>query len=257
MDEFKCSNCATCCKNIRGFLTEKQKKELRKYSFGALPMVSLIPVERIAFPLWDFEAKKLIKDATEKGIEHKIRPSRAIFDLDSNQAIIVSYSIDSDFCTFMKGNQCQSYEKRGFVCKMFPFQHGPFLKLEEFAINEMFAGCPSMANILDNLEKFDKKKLTMQLKEKFGDSFLSVLQSDLITQWINNMILTLVKEKKIRPAMNYPYDLLLKRIDNSKKIDFMDFLVEIKEMTKEDKDNLIHCFETNHHAKEKVKDDLS
>jgi Fe-S-cluster containining protein len=255
--KFKCSNCATCCKNIRGFLTEKQKKQLRQYSFGRLPLISLIPVDKISFPLWDFEAKKLINDAKEKGIEHKIHPSRAVFDLNTNQAIITSYAIDSDFCTFMKGNKCQSYEKRGFVCKMFPMQHGPFLKLEEFQINEMFAGCPSTKSILENLEKSDRKKMAMQLHEKFGDSFLSSLQADYITEWINNLILTLMKERKIRPAINYPYELLLKRINNSEKVDFMDFLVNINEITEQNKNNLVKCFEENHHAKERLKNDLS
>ena len=43
---------------------------------------------------------------------------------------------------------------------------------------------------------------------------------------MNKLIIELIKSKKIRPAMNYPYDKLLKRIENSEKVDFTDFLVE-------------------------------
>lgn len=256
MPEFKCQHCAKCCSNIKGFKSEKDKEFALEYAFGKLPIFSLLPLEDHSYPLWDFEAKRLIKDAEEKNIQHKIQPAKAIFDLNTNQTIITNYSIDNNICTFLEGNRCRSYEKRGFICKMFPFQHGPFLKIDEFTINQMFGSCPSIKDIIDHLETYDKKKFSKQLYERFGDSFLAVLQADYITEWINKTILELMKTKKLRPAINYPYDLLLKRVNNSEKIDFMDYLVQINKITEQEKEELINKFLNNKNAKEKL-DDLS
>ena len=63
----------------------------------------------------------------------------------------------------------------------------------------------------------------------------------------------LIKKKTIRPAMNYPYDLLLKRIASAEKIDFTDFLTEIGHKTSEEMENLINRFDSNSDAEDKIR----
>ena len=104
---------------------------------------------------------------------------------------------------------------------------------------------PAMPDNFDEMIKF--------LNEAFPDgSFLNAVQNDLIIEWANKTIVELIKKKTIRPAMNYPYDLLLKRISGAEKIDFTDFLVKIGHTTAEEMENLINRFDSNSGAQEKI-----
>ncbi|MEK6946552.1 MAG: hypothetical protein AABX32_03005, partial [Nanoarchaeota archaeon] len=92
------------------------------------------------------------------------------------------------------------------------------------------------------------------LNEAFPDgSFLNAVQNDIIIEWANKIIVGLIKKKMIRPAVNYPYDLLLKRIYGAEKIDFTDFLAEIGHTTAEEMENLINRFDSNSDAKDKIR----
>jgi len=237
-------------------ISEEDKKFLKDFAYGKLPLISLAPVEKISFPLWDWEAKRFKKGAEEKGIDHRIKPSRVIFDLNTNQSIVVTYSIDSDSCTFLKDGKCEIYEQRGFICRLFPFQHGPFLKMDNNTKANMFGSCPSISNIITLLDDNDKKTFVKQLLGSFGDSFLAVVQHDIITEWVNYNIIRIMKNKLIRPAMNQPYDQLMEKIENSKMIDFTDFLVKSAEMSDGDKENIIKQFENFEGARKKVNEIL-
>jgi len=78
------------------------------------------------------------------------------------------------------------------------------------------------------------------------------VQNDIVVKWANKTIVDLMREKIIKPAMNYPYEFLLKRISNAEKIDFMDFLVEKKHLSPAEKESLINRFDNNIDAKEKI-----
>ena len=73
----------------------------------------------------------------------------------------------------------------------------------------------------------------------FEDSYLAAAQKDLYMNWINETILKLMREKKLRPAMNYPYHFLMKRYENAEKVMFMDFLVQEGFMTADEMDKKI------------------
>jgi hypothetical protein len=91
------------------------------------------------------------------------------------------------------------------------------------------------------------------LYEAFPDgSFLNAVQNDIVIEWVNKTIIDLMRKKIIKPAMNYPYNFLLRRIANAEKIDFTDFLVESNYLTKKEKENLIKRFDENLDAKEKI-----
>jgi Fe-S-cluster containining protein len=252
--KFKCIQCGECCSHIRGMISEEEKEFLKKNAYGKLPLVQLFPIEKMSFPLFDFEAKRFKQWQVEVNVDAKIMPSRVIFDLNSNKSIIVNYYMDYGSCPFLNDNKCLIYDKkRAFICRLFPFNKGPFLNIgEELNKEDMFGSCPSMKNILQELDGGNKKILVKQLYESFGNELLNIIQYDYITEWVNKLIIGLMREGKIKPAMNYPYNHLLKRINNSEKIDLMDFLVEEKVKTREEIENLISRFDNNIDGKDKL-----
>jgi len=251
--KFICRKCGQCCSHIQGFISQKDNEFLEEYAFGKLPLISLTPVKKTSFPLWDFEAKRFLKKAKDKRIDSKIKPSKIIFDLNENKTIIVAYSIDSDSCTFLKEGRCMIYEDRAFICRKFPFQHTPFLDTgEEKRKEDMFGSCPSITELLKDLNVEDKNESSKYLSAAFGAGFEAAVEHDIITEWVNKKIIELMKGKILRPALNYPYSFLLRRIETSLKIDFTDLLVEKSIYTRSNMDEIIRGFESCEEAKTQI-----
>ena len=254
--KFKCNACGSCCSHIRGIVPKDDREFIKEHAFGKLPVIQLVPVEQMTFPLWDWEAKRFLEWQHEADADARISPLRAIMDLNSNKAIILTYFMDgkTDACPFLRDSKCSIYHtKRAYVCRLFPFNRGPFLNQEGMKLKEdMFGECGAMEHILPQVPN-EFNKMIKFLNEAFPDgSFLNAVQNDIVIGWVNTMIINLMKEKIIKPAMNYPYNFLLKRIANSSKIDFTDFLVEVGYMTEENKQKLISRFDDNADAKEKI-----
>ena len=134
--------------------------------------------------------------------------------------------MDSDVCPFLKDKKCLIYDtKRAYICRLFPFNRGPFLKTGENPNkSNMFGTCDGMESLMP-LIPGNYDDMVRFLSKAFPDgSFDNVVEFDYITEWVNRTIVDLMKKKLIRPAMNYPYDFFLKRFENAEKIDFTDFL---------------------------------
>ncbi|MBL7056216.1 YkgJ family cysteine cluster protein [Candidatus Woesearchaeota archaeon] len=252
-EKFECCQCGSCCANIRGIMPKESSNFLEQMAFGKLPIVQLVPVNKMTFTLWDWEARRFREWEKERGIDARIKPFRSILDLDSNRAIVVSYFMDSTACPFLEDKKCKIYDKkRAYICRLFPFQRSPFLHTgQELQKNNIFGKCDSLGDIAKNIPD-NKNEMISYLSKTFPDgSFENAVQFDHISEFVNKKIIELIKEKKLRPAINYPYDMFLKRFENSEKIDFTDFLLE-KEIIK-DKEELIKQFDNNEDAKEKIK----
>src|SRR3989338_533559 len=251
---FKCNACGKCCSHIRGFIPDEDKKFIKEYAFGKLPVVQLVPVERMTFPLWDWEAKRFMEWQKEVDVNANIKPLRAIMDLKSNKAIIVTYFMDSknDACPLLKDNKCSIYHtKRAYVCRLFPFNMGPFTK-DNIKSEELFGECGAIEKIIPEVPE-DFNSMIKFLNEAFPDgSFLNAVQNDAVIEWCNKTIIDLIRKKMISPAINYPYESLSKRIANSEKIDFTDFLVEIGHITANEREDLIRRFDDNKDATERI-----
>lgn len=258
LPKFKCSACGQCCSRIQGLVSDSERKFIREYGYGKMPLVQIIPVDEMTFPLWDFEATRFKKYQEQKNIDAKIRPSRGIMDLRSNKFIVVTYHMNSESCPFLlKDGKCTIYNtRRAFICHLFPFNRSPFLDLEEKDSKDMFGKCPNIVAIIDKLNYDDKKTLIKQLYDSFGETFPAAVQHDFVMEWSNKLILELMENKIIKPAINYPYEFLLKRINNSEKTDFMDFLVESNYKTREEVNKLINKFENFEDARKKIKDNV-
>ena len=254
--KFSCNACGTCCSHIRGISLQEDREFLKEYAFGKMPVVQVVPIERLTFPLWDWEAKRFVEWQKEANVDAKIKPSRAIMDLNSNKAIILTYFMDSetDACPFLKQNKCSIYHtKRAYICRLFPFNRSPFLSQDKKFLKEsLFGDCGAMEQITPLVPE-DFGEMIKFLNEAFPDgSFLNAVQNDMVTEWANKTIVDLIRKKIIRPAMNQPYDILMKRISNAEKIDFTDFLVEINYMDAEEMKSLINRFDNNADAEEKI-----
>jgi len=254
--KFKCNACGSCCSHIRGIIPKEDKEFLEEYAFGRMPVVQLVPAEQMTFPLWDWEAKRFQEWQHDVNVNARISPLRAIMDLNSNKAIILNYFMNSetDACPFLKNNKCSIYHtKRAYVCRFFPFNRGPFINKHEINLKQtMFGECGAMEHILPQVPD-DFNKMIKFLNEAFPDgSFLNSVQNDIVVEWANNTIIELIKQKIIIPLVNYPYNLLLKRIENVEKLDFTDFLVKSGYLTEKEKQDLINKFDNNINALEKI-----
>ena len=252
---FTCSACGKCCSRIRGMISKEDLEFINEYGFGKLPLVNLVPPDQTAFPLWDWEAKRFKEWQKEVNIDAKIEPSRAILDLHSNKAIVVTYHMAaSDACPFLKDKKCMIYDKkRAYICRLFPFNRGPFLKTETLQKWEtMFGTCGAIEKVVEHLPQ-EKEKLIPYLHKAFSDgSFENAVQNDKVTVWINEQVINLMKIKKIKPALNYPYKFLLKRINQAEHIDFTDFLVQESIFSEEEMAKLLKRFDANSDAKELI-----
>ena len=107
--EFKCGQCGSCCSKIRGMMPREDKEFMKEMAYGKMPLVQLVPLGQMTFPLYDWEAKRFKEWQYEVKVDGKIKPSRAILDLNTNTAIIVTYFMDSDACPFLKDSKCSIY----------------------------------------------------------------------------------------------------------------------------------------------------
>jgi Fe-S-cluster containining protein len=249
---FKCNQCGTCCSHIRGMMPSEDIQFMKEMAYGKLPLVQLVPIEKMSFPLWDWEAARFRKYQQEAGIDAKIRPLRAILDLNANKAIIVNYFMDSDACPFLRDRKCLIYHtKRAYVCRLFPFNRGPFLDTGEKPKKEnMFGECDVMKKLMPLIPE-NYNDMVKFLSKAFPDgSFENAVQFDYITEYVNKTIIELMKRKLIRPAMNYPYGLFLKRFQNAEKADFSDFLEQSGYI--KSREELIKSFDENTEANKKI-----
>lgn len=254
--KFRCCACGSCCSNIKGLISQEEKKFIEEYGYGKLPLIQLTPVDQITFPLWDFEAARFREYEKQFEVDAKIIPSRGVLDLKSDTFIIVTYQMSTEnACPFLnKDGKCRIYEtQRAFICRLFPFNRTPFLNIGSSNNANLFGKCDMLSNIANNLNYKDKEILIKQLHEAFGKDFLSAVQHDYIIEWSNKIILSLIKKELIKPALNYPYHFLRKRIENSKKIDFTEFLQKVDYFTSNEVQQLVLRFESLEDAKLKIK----
>ena len=265
---FNCNQCGSCCSHIRGMMPREDIAFMEKMAYGKLPLVQLVPMEKMSFPLWDWEASRFKEWQHEVNIDAKINPSRGILDLNSNKAIIVTYFMDSDACPFLKHSEMQGissaqksgaflgdrkcsiyHTKRAYICRLFPFNRGPFLAIgEKPNKNNMFGTCCGMEKLMPHIPDNFNEMLKFFSKAFPDGSFENAVQFDYITEWVNRTIIDLMRNRLIRAAINYPYDLFLKRFENAEKIDFTDFLVECGYIR--NKEKLLKRFDENIDAKE-------
>lgn len=246
--KFKCTNCGKCCSHIRGNLSSEDISYIKEIGYGKLPIVHLMPPSENSFPIWPFEYERIKEYCDSNGVLVDIIPGKAVFDLISNKTIVISYFLPHDSCPFHKDNRCIIYDVRPKVCRFFPMARSPFEKdslIEDKKV--LFNSCEASDGLLH-----DDREVLEFLDECYHDEFRNCTEHDMMVEFVNKKIIELMKMKKLRPALNYPYEFLLKRINNSPKIDFMDFLVENEVLSEDEVKEKITGFFENKYATEKI-----
>ena len=229
---------------------------LKENLFGKMPIVQLVPIERMAFPVWDFQAKVLKEKAKELGIEDKIKPLQVIFDQKSKKSIVILYFKDDDFCPFLdEKNLCRVHKYRSFICKQFPIQK---LNLEDEKDIIGLGDCNALPkDFLKNLEGKNFKEKIRFLYDYFGEAFLAMMQYNIVYSWMNMVVIDMIKKGVIQPLFNVRYNVLLKKIEKYPKVDLTDFLVEKGIYSKEEMGKLIERFNNLEDAKEELSKNLN
>lgn len=182
--------------------------------------------------------------------------------------------MDSDACPFLKhaetqgvsgvpkseafrgGSKCLIYNtKRAYICRLFPFNRGPFLETGEKPKKEnMFGTCCGMKALMPLIPE-NYNDMVKFLSKAFPDgSFENAVQFDYISEWVNRTIIDLMKKKLLRPAINYPYDFFLKRFENAEKTGFTDFLEQCGYI--KSREELIKGFDENADAGKMIRNFL-
>ena len=235
-------------------IPNEEEKFIEDNFHGKLPLVQIVPTEQMTFPLFDWEAKRFNTWKNEAKIDARIEPLRVILDLNTNKSIVINYFINArqDACPFLVENKCSIYNtKRAYVCRFFPFNRS-FLMTK--STENLFGKCGRVGDIANISNKIPSKEVVPYLKDSFPDgSFENAIQFEIVAEWVNKTIIELIKKRIIKPAQSYPYKFLLKRIANSEKIDFTDFLVESNYIQGSDMQELIRRFDNNMDAQEQLK----
>ena len=254
---FKCCACGRCCSNIRGLGSKEEKEFIMEYGHGKLPVIELIDADRLTFPLWNFEARRFREYERKAGIDAGIVPSRGVMDLKSGKFIVIAYQMTADAaCPFLlKSGKCGIYDtKRAYVCHLFPLKRSPYLRLEAES-KDIFGKCHTLDKFKDLFDFSEKNVLLKQLYGSLGDALLNAVQHDIVIEWSNKAVMEMMRIGLIRPAMNYPVDFLMKRIENSILIDLSDFIVESGFKTREEMDRITERFENLDGARERLSKD--
>jgi len=239
---FQCCSCGQCCSNIRGFTSASERGFLEEFGKGKLPLIQLSNIDEMTFPLWDWEAKRFLEHEKEVAVNAHITPSRGVMDLQSGKFIVFTYQMNTpNRCPFLSENgKCTIYHTpRAHICHLFPLNRTPYLKVGDDNYRGIFGECHTLNTFKDQFSYDDRKKLLGELYESFGEGFLHALQHDYLMEWSNKIIIEMMKSEMIKPAVNYPVQFLMKRVENTEKIDLSTFLVESGYKTQEDVDEVI------------------
>jgi Fe-S-cluster containining protein len=254
--QFSCSACGSCCSHIRGFIPEADKKFIEQYAFGKLPVVQLVPVEHMTFPLWDWEASRFKQWGKDVGIDPHVKPLRAMYDQVSGKAIILTYFMDAehDACPMLTAEKkCSIYHtKRAYVCRLFPFNKSPFSFAGDVDKDQLFGECGAMEKIIQVVPGKVNELVPFLQKAFPHGEFLNAVQNDIIIEWANKTIIELMKKKMLRPLLNVPYGEIKEKIDKAQKIDFTEFLVECGYWVAEQRKQMIARFDANEDAGERI-----
>jgi len=207
MNKFICNNCGECCKNFRsddhitftGPYFNSEKTFLLHEKF---------------LTIYDWEEKELANKLSGR----KILPATVMFDLKNEQTIVLHYSFDEGECPFHIDSRCQIYSERPMICRQFPCLHNltPMIKGETNKVVPRDTFCPVDVPLNENTLYF--------IEERYGEAYYYDLATSILALRKAEFIYKLEKEGKIKLARKgYDPIALLKRIENSKFINFSDY----------------------------------
>ncbi|RME54419.1 YkgJ family cysteine cluster protein [Candidatus Woesearchaeota archaeon] len=221
MSKFECKSCGLCCKDSS---LNDDKSSYPRFS----PNSIIFNLNKPTISMFEWEARKLFKLAKENKINVKIVPYKLVYDKKTRTSLILQYTLaEHKDCPFLIDNKCSIYNDRPLICKFFPANLGSVSDLMKGVNNIKVSVCPNdftfeqWSEFLS--EKVKTKELVEKLEQRYGESYLALLERDLIMKEITDWVKHLVNTKLIDPATEK--DNLVNDIINSKKVSLIEYLI--------------------------------
>ncbi len=143
-------------------------------------------------------------------------------------------------CPFLVHKRCQIYAKRPSVCRQFPIS---FPKKELSLSEEVFFHCPNFDSESEFYKRFSKGKAKNErayrkyLKKTYGSCYTVAWEVLQFQKKMEKKIDKLINQKKIKPKKIEEKD-----IKNKEERPILEFLVDLKEITKKERELIINRF---------------
>lgn len=210
MEKFLCKNCGACC---------------TKFSLiGALPF-------------FEWEIKEIKNQASKRKISLNIQPINIMFDEVSGIYFFPQYGMFNEPCPFLKENKCSIYEKRSYVCRMFPLIKTP-LSSEDKIWLDSFSFCPNfdMQKFLKETEKLNHEELKEKFQEFFGECNEVCFRAVRTRDKLDEIMKKLLDEGKVKLRNVFEGEKILNAIP------ILEFFIKIKAINSKEKIKIINYF---------------
>lgn len=240
MERFVCKQCGDCCKNFSIQLSEEAKDE--KIIFYLEDKVSMV--------LWEWEKNELIKEAETRDIYFAAKPVSFFFDKISNTPVLLSWTMSHDSCPFLSDGKCSIYDKRPFVCRMFPLVKSglfDFVFGKEVLLPKSICENDKIKELLEG--RMDISEYAKRMRNYYGETFTNAVQYDMINFHFANLIKNLSEKNIIKPIIS-PKHLALLRYKENTVMTFFEFLIGAGVETEENIQGKIELFKSLKEADE-------
>lgn len=219
---FKCSKCGECCRRI---------SDENSSSKG--------------LPIFEWEVEQIKKLANLNNIKINIEPIDLVLDKKSGKYFCTGYVLTQEPCVFLKDNKCLIHKDRPIVCRAFPVAKNPEF-MDEVPNLGCFSNCPNF-----DFKAFLSESLGLKESQPFN-----LTSEKILAEYSETFDGEIMKNSFIRDsALNY-FDELMKTLTKENLIDievvekknnitpapFLQFLVERKFLSEEDKIKIIEEF---------------
>jgi Fe-S-cluster containining protein len=120
---FVCTQCGECChiREDKGISLEEEQA-YSTFMYKNYGVIYLAALNSITINVWPEEHEALINEAIKRNIDLKMKPKRAVYNVNTKELLIIDYFIDHDICPFFdkKNKLCTVYDIRPLICRSYP-----------------------------------------------------------------------------------------------------------------------------------------
>lgn len=220
--KFVCKKCGTCCR-----LSETKEQ-------GGL-----------AIDEWDI--KRLLKLAKEKGKVLDINPVYGIYDSISKKRLVIQYGLyeNGKNCPFLENNKCLIYNERPLFCRAFPVAlESPFGR-DDVPNLITYSACPNVSDIIKKRNKVSDIEMYKRFFSVYEDIFLQALEF----HFGGNIVLEIFKKLSERGLIN-----AVPPFKQKEDVGLLAFALEKKVITQKEIDKKVKSIENLEYAKKIMKE---
>jgi len=218
LKKFKCQHCGECCKDFKSDINHGEENNfISNIQF-------LINYPNLT--LFSWEAKEFQEELKKINSKREVLPSTVLFDLEGKKKVVITYTLDTGECPFLKEEKCSIYENRPLICRIFPLLACSFA---EYLLG--LADTPSFSR--NSLCKADPK-VFKQKQNQISAKVLYEIYGDIALYYFgraftDRVLAEFIKENKDKLKFakeGYNIKHLLKRTAKFQEIPLSDYLKE-------------------------------